>query len=150
MSPTLVNSRIPPHSTVAYVEPSCRSFRPTCLPLLPSSLPVAMSYRGAVCALVVALACSAHAFYLPGLAPTDFCTAKYKEANSNNRCKVGRFWRAATPALIPPLPSPPDEGERARQQTRLGRIDRPVRVHQASLLSFPPPPPPWGRRVGRH
>ena len=34
------------------------------------------------------LVLSTHAFYLPGLAPTNFCTEKTKNDNQNANCKV--------------------------------------------------------------
>ena len=45
---------------------------------------------GRVLLSLLVLAVSAHAFYLPGLAPTNFCKANVKEADKNANCKVSR------------------------------------------------------------
>ena len=66
------------------------STSPSPLPLpLPLPLSVVMLCRGSSFALLLALACCAHAFYLPGLAPTDFCTAGEKKNDPKSTCKVG-------------------------------------------------------------
>lgn len=109
--------------------------------VIPSGSSLVMADRRVLLLLSV-LAVSTHAFYLPGLAPTNFCRQQVKDEDKNANCKVSVchplsprlhtmeiLMYVLTPVSISFF-SPPGGCICTRQQAWLDRNHRPLWIFQ--------------------